>query len=194
MTDEPIEGEATLESDEPVKPVKPRAKRRRKKGHALPSHPKRVAEALRAQRGIQMRREGKTWPAIAKELKYASRGSAYTSVMGYLHNNPETVASREALRAEMDGQIDEVLGRFLPDAILKGDAEAARVVERFLNRRARLHGLDELPDVGLVPLESVQGLLDLIMGLTARFVPAGKRPAWLEAVDTARKQLEPGDR
>lgn len=211
MTDEPdevIDGEAVLESDEPAPP--PRKKRtprqaaadqrkrtKRKsnlRGNTEKSAPRRVAAALRAQKGIQLRREGKTWPAIAKELRYASAGHAYESVMGHLRDNPPAVAAREALRAEMDGQIDEVLGRFLPAAILDGDAEAARVVERFLNRRARLHGLDTLPDSGLVPMDSVQGLLDLVLSLTTRFVPEAKRPAWLEAVDTATKQLAPPDR
>lgn len=202
MTDdgEVIDGEAVLESDEPVKRKGTSRKGAKHPGKAgsrgrnAAGHPRRIAAEVKAQKGLQARLEGKTWNDVAKAAGYRSPGAAHDAVMGHLAHNPPASDAREALRFIMDGQIDEVIGRFLPAAILEGDHEAARVVERFLNRRARLHGLDTTPDTGLVPMDSVQGLIDLVLNLTTRFVPEAKRPAWLEAVDTATKQLTPPDR
>ena len=193
--DAPIEGTAELMSDEPApKRKRSPAKKGKSKprGNRKPGHASMVAARVRAGKGIGMRAEGASWPMIAEALNYPSRGAAYTAVMDELARQPPR-ATRETLITEMNEQIDTLLAHEFARALAGGDDqhEAARVCARLLERRAKLLGLDALADQLHVPIDNVQGLIDLVLALSMQFVPKARQAAWMDQVAAAARQIEP---
>ncbi|KRV48793.1 hypothetical protein AQ490_23265 [Wenjunlia vitaminophila] len=96
---------------------------------------------LREADAVELRRQGKTYQQIADALG-VSRRTAWRRVQAALAARArETVADRDALIGEHLAYIETVLEGLLPKAA-KGDARAAEVVLKALERHAKLLGLD----------------------------------------------------
>lgn len=193
-----IDGEATLESDEPAKPPKVRTRkdarshhRRGGKGRNAPGSPRSLAARKRAAAALETRLEGKSWREVARIHKYSSGGTAYEAVMLEVRDAP--AEAREELRSIMDMQIDKLLEELWP-RFLGGELEAGRLIIRAFERRAKLLGLDAITDADYVAIASVQGLLGAIFDAALRLLPTDKHAAFLEEAQRTLAQLEPGAR
>lgn len=93
----------------------------------------------RVQLAAERRLMGMTWQQVADHVGYASKGAAFTAVMGYLRRQAdETVA---ALREQESARLDRA-GAALWAKVLGGDARAQ---DTWLRNRASfraLHGLN----------------------------------------------------
>lgn len=101
-------------------------------------HRNRALAAERRRRAVGLALVGVTYQAIADELGYANRGTVYRIVQ-------EALRAREAqdvdeLRHLEVARLDAIQRTFWGPA-LSGDASAAAVVLRVLDRRCRLLGL-----------------------------------------------------
>jgi hypothetical protein len=162
-------------------------------GARAPGHPRNVAARRRAAKGVEARAQGWTWRRVAEEFGYASPGHAYSEVMKSLTRDHPPVAVREALRLEMDAQIDQGLSAFIPKMI-EGEVEAARVVVRLLERRSKLLGLDALRDESYIRLDSVQGLLQVIFDSALRLIAPEQHRAFLADAERTLALLGPEPR
>jgi hypothetical protein len=100
------------------------------------------AARLREADAVEMRRRGETYDRIAAALGYSDRSSARRAVQRALAARAkETTTDRDALIGEQIANLDTVLEGLLPKAA-KGDARAAEVVLKALDRHARLFGID----------------------------------------------------
>ncbi|MFF9643671.1 hypothetical protein [Kitasatospora aureofaciens] len=101
-----------------------------------------ITEAkFRASDAVEMRRRGMTYQAIGDALG-VNRKTAWTYVQTALAERArETAPDRDALLGEQIVVIETVLDGLLPKAAA-GDARAAEIVLRAMDRHARLFGLD----------------------------------------------------
>ena len=101
---------------------------------------RRLAARERQIRALELRREGKSFPQIARELGYRSVAGAYDSVMGALRETVREPA--EQVRALELERIDLMFAAVWPTA-LEGHIAAQQQVLRLMDRRARYLGLDQ---------------------------------------------------
>lgn len=101
-----------------------------------------VARAVRDQRALQLRLAGLSFPAIAAELGWKSKASAFEAVNRALTEHAATTEQeRERYRREQVARIETWLAP-LTRRILQGDDKAVNAGVRLLERQARLLGLD----------------------------------------------------
>lgn len=110
---------------------------------------------------------GQSWPDIAKATGYISVQVAQMAVVAYLLKAAVGQAPqlrRAALRTELD-RLDMLHAAFWPLA-LQGDPQAANVILKTSDRRARLLGLSQVEDAfGMVPRTIVitdEGMADQV--------------------------------
>ena len=101
---------------------------------------RRLAARERQIRALELRREGKSFPQIARELGYRSVAGAYDSVMGALRETVREPA--EQVRALELERLGLMFAAVWPTA-LEGDIPAQQQVLRLMDRRARYLGLDQ---------------------------------------------------
>ncbi|MFD7410141.1 hypothetical protein [Kitasatospora purpeofusca] len=101
-----------------------------------------ITEAkFRASDAVELRRTGMTYQAIGAALG-VDRKTAWTYVQKALAERArETAPDRDALLGEQLVVLETILDGLLPKAAA-GDARAAEVVIRAMDRHARLFGLD----------------------------------------------------
>lgn len=196
------EGEGDVIDADAVELPVPKRKTKKKRTHRnrAPSHSSIVRARRMAQEGLTLRAEGRTWQQVSDEVMGADgkpyfkghKGHAYETCMAELERQPPR-AVRERLIDEMDSQIESMYAVAAAKAH-EGDWEAARVSIRLLERRAKLLGLDAIADQLHVPIDNVQGLVDLLLALSMTFVPRARQAAWLDQVASAARQIEPGAR
>lgn len=96
---------------------------------------------FRASDAVEMRRRGMTYQQIGDALG-VNRKTAWTYVQTALRERArETAPDRDALIGEQITVLETILEGLLPKAAA-GDARAAEVVIRAMDRHARLWGLD----------------------------------------------------
>ncbi len=99
-----------------------------------------VAERRRA--AVQLRIAGHSWDAIARQLGYDSKASAYTDVRRAL----EKAVTKLAIPLEAHRQLEldrlDAMQNALWPAALDGETKAIDTALRLMDRRARLLGLD----------------------------------------------------
>jgi len=106
------------------------------------SKARRTATAERRAKAIGLRLAGRDWESIAAALGYASRGAACTDVTRALASNLADVAAGAAdLRALEAARLDTLQEAIWPEG-LAGNLQAAHMILRLMERRARLLGLD----------------------------------------------------
>lgn len=90
---------------------------------------------------VELRRSGMSYAAIGEQLG-VDRKTAWRYVQGALAQRArETAPDRDALIGEQITVLETILEGLLPKAA-KGDARAAEVVLRAMDRHAKLWGLD----------------------------------------------------
>lgn len=102
-------------------------------------HQNHALAALRREKAVELRASGLTFEAIACELGYTSRATAYNVVKQAIEDNVATAV--EELRALESARLD-LMQRALWDKALAGDVGACRVVLALMQHRAKLFGLD----------------------------------------------------
>jgi len=113
------------------------AKKRRPRGNK--TSPQNIAAKKRAEKAVDLRAEGMSFPDIARELKYNSRQAAHDAV---------NRALKEMFREPLENMITldlERLDRMWTIHFLNaqaGDVNALSACMRIMDRRARLLGLD----------------------------------------------------
>ncbi len=129
-------------------------------GWSDPTGPQKIEDTERAARAVVMRREGAAWEEVKRELGYSNRSTARRAVLGALAKTLKR-AGVDELREEMSATLDDledVASGLMLESVEKarGAQEPAeerayyelalraqdRIV-RLLDRRAKLHGLDE---------------------------------------------------
>jgi hypothetical protein len=100
---------------------------------------RRLAAHERQLYALELRREGKSFPQIARELGYRSVAGAYDAVMGALRETLREPA--EQVRALELERLDQMLDAIWPTA-LTGSIPAQAQVLRLMERRAKYLGLD----------------------------------------------------
>ncbi len=111
---------------------------RRAASNGKVAHPDQAAQ-LRALKAIELRNAGHTLDEVARLCGYGDRGTAFHAIereAGRMQDH-ETVKRR---RME-DMRLDQLIQVYLPRA-LKGDGWSADRVLKFMERRARMFGLD----------------------------------------------------
>jgi hypothetical protein len=124
-----------------------------------------------------MRKAGATFDQIASSLAYSDKGSAYRSVMGLLVKQNNEAA--EPLRRLEVERCDRLQLAVWADAI-GGNLKAIETCLRVMERRARLLGLDQSPELAL----------QLNTGTVINVITAIPRPP--EIVEAEVKLLEGG--
>ncbi|MCD2116737.1 MULTISPECIES: hypothetical protein [Rhodococcus] len=105
-------------------------------------------ERLRAQRCLELRREGHTWQEIADQLGYADRSGARKAVERLLDRTEfESVDEYRVLESD---RLDALHAAYWT-AALAGDLDAAKLVLRISAQRCRLLGLDLPARVSIEP-------------------------------------------
>lgn len=100
-----------------------------------------TAAKFNASDAVELRRTGMSYRAIAKALDVDPK-TAWRYVQNALaERTRETAADRDALIGEQITVLETILEGLLPKAAA-GDARAAEVVIRAMDRHARLWGLD----------------------------------------------------
>ena len=99
--------------------------------------------AERRKEALELRALGYSYQAIADELGYANRGSAYKAVNQELKNIPRE-AAEHARELEL-GRLDEMQAAAMNGA-LAGDLFAIDRVVKIIESRSKLLGLYNLPD------------------------------------------------
>lgn len=94
---------------------------------------------MRATKAVALRLEGKTFPEIARELKYNSQQAAYDAVMRTLKATQREPAD-ELRKLELE-RLDVIWPTHYLNA-QAGDVQALSACIRIMERRANLLGLD----------------------------------------------------
>jgi hypothetical protein len=100
---------------------------------------RRLVAAERHLQALELRKVGKSFPEIARELGYGSASAAYDAVMHGLRLTFQEPAD-EVRRVELE-RCDKLLAAVWPMA-LRGDLQAVASVLRVMERRAKYLGLD----------------------------------------------------
>lgn len=152
--------------------------------------------ARKAVRAVQLRAMHKTYDEIAQSLlpctpehqpdgqpwcdacvpMYAHRSSAMRAVQAQLEQEYAAGSeTREQQRRQQLAEIDLILARLIPQAIGRGEhqQEAARSVPRYMDRRAKLLGLDAPARVSITTeLDSqIEALADQLLQMGGAEVP-----------------------
>lgn len=98
---------------------------------------------------LELRRQGQSFEEIAKAVGYAERGAAHRAVMAALKATLREPA--DAVRELELQRLDAVVASMWA-GMLQGDAKAASIVLRALERRATMLGLDA-PSTSRVELD-----------------------------------------
>lgn len=104
-----------------------------------------VTAAEKAKRATELRIQRYSWDYIAKELGYASRGSAYSAVQAHIKNIPREAA--EELRA-LELESLDVAEKSLKNGIDGGDPQSINTMLKVKEQRAKLVGLYETQQAG----------------------------------------------
>lgn len=101
--------------------------------------PFKILTQAKVNRAIELRIEGWTLDAIAKELGWGDRASAHMAITRALAERRND--NLDALR-DMEGNRLDALWRHNWPGVIKGNTRAIEVAIRIIERRARLFGLD----------------------------------------------------
>ena len=124
----------------------------------------RLKKADRQKILLEGRRDGLSWREAAKRAGYRSVSGAYQAAQEAIRDIPREAAD-EARTIELQ-RLDEVLRMAMP-IMRRGDMDAANVVIRAIDRRARMLGLDLAePDTVRVDVR-LQALLMELMAMPA---------------------------
>ena len=110
-----------------------------------------TSNAVRQHSGSALKRlrvQGHTYAQIADQLGYADESGARHAVQRNLDRRE--AESIDELRAVHSARLEAVLLAFWPSST-SGDTDAARIVPRTLDSRAKLYGLDALTRVAVGP-------------------------------------------
>lgn len=100
---------------------------------------KRLTAVERQRAALELRKAGKSYEAIARELGYGGPSSAHNAVKAALRKTLQEPA--DDLRALEVARMDAMLDGLWPK-VLAGNPRAVEVAIKVLERRARLLGLD----------------------------------------------------
>ena len=89
---------------------------------------------------LDLRRAGLTWQRIAEEVGYADHTGAYAAYKRAIKRTMQQPA--DELRTQEVDRLDRLQVAVWPSA-MKGDTRAVLTIFRFMERRARLLGLDK---------------------------------------------------
>lgn len=135
----------------------------------------RAATAERRAKAIAMKLAGATYEQIATALGYAGRGAACTDVARALEQSlAEVHRDGEVLRHELVLQLERVKQAMWP-AMIKGDAKAAEVVIRAVDRIAKLTGADAPTRVEVVTMGAIEAEIARLSAELGE-VPSDHRP------------------
>lgn len=104
------------------------------------SQEQQIAAVDKQLKALQLRKEGKPYSEIAKELGYKSGSGAHAAVKGALKKTLQEGA--DDLRKLENARLDAMLEALWP-SIQNGDAKAIAAGVKISERRAKLNGLDE---------------------------------------------------
>lgn len=129
----------------------PRKKRVANKGRTVTTSPDAIDTRERDHQGLQLRRAGVGWDAIAQQLKYASAGHAYNQVTKLMREYP-----REDVEEYRDLLIDrqELVIRVLTPKVLKADTWAIDRYLRACEQLAKLVGANRPERVEITAAQS----------------------------------------
>jgi hypothetical protein len=99
---------------------------------------------IKANRAIELVREGKSYDEVAHAVGYASRGTAHRLVAKALAER--LVDGIDALRATEVARLDALQAALWP-RVQRGDVRAVNAVMRIVDRRCRLLGLYTQPGI-----------------------------------------------
>jgi hypothetical protein len=127
---------------------------------------------VKGQQALDLRLAGYTFDAIAQQLGYTSRSSAYRAVgRAFRRIRAGADQSAETLRALEDARYDRML-RAIDDKVQQGDLAAIDRALRISHARRELWGLDAPTriDTGVSP--AMAALLEQWRGLRQQPLPA----------------------
>ena len=104
------------------------------------SQDQQIEATEKAVKALELRRQGKSYVQIAKELGYSSGSGAHGAVKKALRKALKEPA--DELRALENARLDAMLIALWPE-IEKGDPKSIMAGVRISERRAKLNGLDE---------------------------------------------------
>lgn len=122
---------------------------------------------------LKLRREGRTYDEIARELGYASKSGAYRAVssamMRTLRAPADELRQLEAIR------LDALQSGIWEDA-MSGNVKAVDAVLKIIARRVKLFALDRDPKEFIRP-EEFRAAAHELLAIIARHVPPERLPA-----------------
>lgn len=128
-------------------------------GSRSPMDPDNLDAAERGRRALELRRDGMTWPAIAEELGYADKASAYNAAKRLLDRTE--VESVEEYRAIQSDRLDEayrIQFKALKDLVFMGELPAippaVNALVKISDRQSKLLGLDAPTRVAVTGTEN----------------------------------------
>lgn len=150
--------------------------------------PRRVNARLKQLRAAEARADDMTWAQVAQVAGYSSESAAINAANKVLDRLPpigdqERWRKREAVRLEAEYQA------LLP-ALMNGDESAVRAAHAIHTRLARLLGLDPLPSLHSIGIDSAQGVMDALVGLALQWIGDEMKSKFLEQVETTLLQIE----
>jgi hypothetical protein len=142
----PLKAVPTPPADGPAagkKTAPPKSRRPRKGTSRIPApQPDELAELReRQRRAVELAIAGASYDAIAQELGYADRSGAWRAVHEAL-NRWEAPKVAE-LRQMENARLDRLQAAWWTKAVTDKDPNAARIILKVFERRARLNGLDQ---------------------------------------------------
>ncbi|EHK82144.1 hypothetical protein [Rhodococcus pyridinivorans] len=130
-------------------------------------------ERLKAQRCLELRREGQTWQEIADQLGYADRSGARKAVERLLDRTEfESVDEYRVLESD---RLDALHAAYWT-AALAGNLDAAKLVLRISAQRCRLLGLDLPTRVAVEGVPTGEDFAVTAARLFSEIVEADKTP------------------
>lgn len=151
--------------------------------------PRRVNARLKQLRAAEARAADKPWSEVAKIAGYSSEASAINAANKVLDRLPP-IADADAWRLREAKRLEFEYQALLP-RIAAEDAEAIRAASLIHTRLARMLGLDPLPSLNSLGMDTVQGAIDAIVGLAIAHLADDMRQAFLAQVETTLLQIEP---
>jgi hypothetical protein len=147
-----------------------------------PNSGKRADVATRRNKAINLKMAGATWQMIADQCGYASEAAALMDIKRFRQQqNLQAVASYEELRDQEGERLDRLqMGHWA--AAVGGDKDAAAVVLKIMERRAKLMGLDAPRDFNVL----LEGRLDVEAATVVEAILAAADKSGLPAADRMR--------
>jgi hypothetical protein len=133
-----------------------------------------VITAERRTKAVQMKIEGATWDAIAKELGYAHKAAACTDVQRALEQNViQQGLAIEAWRELELGRLDAMQLAIWPKA-MEGDCRAIETCLKILDQRAKYLGLNTAIKLEVLTVDALDAQIAKLESELARAgLPAG---------------------